>query len=317
MSTNDAREGEGVRQDVAARLRRGNPLVPTDHAASRALVAVIAVLTFLAGLAAGGAEILATSSRDWGASIGREATIQLRPVASRNIDADLARAAEIARSVAGIESARVVPKSEGEDLLEPWLGRGLDLGDLPVPRLIVLKLDPGAGPDLTVLWVRLAEQVPGALVDNHGAWISRLTTMANTIVVVAFGLVLLVLGATAAAVAFATRGAMAANREVVDVLHFVGAGDRFIAREFQARFIRFGLRGGLLGAAGACLFIAACGALSTSLLGGAAALQIEALFGSFGMGWRGYALIAGTPVLVALIAGLVSGRTVSRYLSES
>jgi cell division transport system permease protein len=317
MSTNDMVDGESVRQDVAARLRRGNSLVPTDHAASRALVAVIAVLTFLAGLAAGGAEMLAASSRDWGTSIGREATIQLRPVASRNIDADLARAAEIARSVAGIESARVVPKSEGEDLLEPWLGRGLDLGDLPVPRLIVLKLDPGAGPDLTALGARLAQQVPGALVDNHGAWISRLTTMANTIVVVAFGLVLLVLGATAAAVAFATRGAMAANREVVDVLHFVGAGDRFIAREFQARFIRFGLRGGLLGAAGACLFIAACGALSTSLLGGAAALQIEALFGSFGMGWRGYALIAGTPVLVALIAGLVSGRTVSRYLSES
>jgi cell division transport system permease protein len=110
---------------------------------------------------------------------------------------------------------------------------------------------------------------------------------------------------------------MAANREVVDVLHLVGAGDRFIAREFQARFLRLGLRGGILGALGACLFIAGCGALSSAILGGASALQIEALFGSFGMGLRGYVLIAGVAVLVALIAGLVSGRTVRRYLSES
>ena len=77
------------------------------------------------------------------------------------------------------------------------------------------------------------------------------------------------------------------NREVVDVLHFVGAGDRFIAREFQGRFLRLGLRGGLLGALGAYLFILGGGALSSSMLDGASALQIQALFGSFGIGWRG------------------------------
>jgi cell division transport system permease protein len=317
MSTNDVKEGAGTGKDVAARLRRGNPLVPTDDAGSRALVAVIAILTFLAALAAGGAEIVAESSRDWRASIGREATIQLRPVASRDIEADLARAAEIAGSAPGVESARIVARSEAEDLLEPWLGRGLDLRELPVPRLIVLKLGPGTGPDLTALGASLNEQIPGTLVDNHGVWITRLTRMADTIVFLAFGLVLLVLAATGAAVAFATRGAMAANREVVDVLHLVGAGNRFIAREFQSRFLRLGLRGGILGAAGASLFIAGCGALSAAILGGASALQIEALFGSFGMGLRGYVLIAGVAVLVALIAGLVSGRTVRRYLSES
>jgi cell division transport system permease protein len=302
---------------VPAQLRRGNPLVPTDSASSRALVAVIAVLTFLAALAAGAADIVAASSQDWRASISREATIQLRPTRNRDIEADLARAADVARGSPGVESVRILPRSEAEDLLEPWLGRGLDLRDLPVPRLIVLKLRPGAEAESGGLGARVAAQVPGALVDNHGAWISRLATMADTVVFAAFGLVLLVLAATGAAVVFATRGAMAANREVVDVLHFVGAGDRFIAREFQGRFLRLGLRGGLLGALGAYLFILGSGALSSSMLDGASALQIQALFGSFGIGWRGCALIAGIALLVAVIAGLVSGRTVARYLSES
>jgi cell division transport system permease protein len=301
----------------AAGLGRGNPLVPSDNAASRALVAVIAVLTFLAALATGGAEIVAASSQDWRASIAREATIQIKPAVGRDIEADMTRAAVLARAVPGIESARPVSRAESEGLLEPWLGRGLDLADLPVPRLIVLGLDRGARPDLDGLARQLTAEIPGALVDDHGAWITRLTTMANTIVLVAVGIVALVLAAGAAAVVFATRGAMAGNREVVEVLHFVGAGDRFIAREFQKRFLRLGLRGGVLGAGAACLFIALCGALSNSAAGGASALALQSLFGAFGMGARGYGLIAGVALLVAVIAGLVSGRTVRRYLSES
>ncbi len=302
---------------ATAGLGRGNPLVPTDDAASRALVAVIAVLTFLAALATGGAEIVAASSQDWQSAIAQEATIQIRPMTGRDMEADIARAVGIARTVPGITTARPVSKAESEDLLAPWLGRGLDLAELPVPRLIVLGLDRSAPPDLGQLSALLREPVPGALVDDHGAWITRLATMANTIVFVAFGIVVLVLAAGGAAVAFATRGAMAGNREAVEVLHFVGAEDRFIARPFQGRFLRLGLRGGILGAAGACLFIAGCGALSSSALGGAPALALQSMFGSFGMGVRGYGLIGGVALLVAAIAGLVSGRTVRRYLSES
>jgi cell division transport system permease protein len=136
-------------------------------------------------------------------------------------------------------------------------------------------------------------------------------------VAVAIGVVGLVLVAAGAAVAFATRGAMAGNREVVEVLHFVGANDSYIARVFQARFLRLGLRGGLLGGICACLFIAGGGAISTTATSGASALALQSLFGAFGMSWRGYALIAAVALLVAAVAGLASGRAVRRYLSES
>ena len=71
--------------------------------------------------------------------------------------------------------------------------------------------------------------------------------MANTIIGIGVVLVVLVLVAAGLAVIFATRGAMAGNREVVEVLHFVGANDDFIAKEFQRRFFRLGLRGSVIG----------------------------------------------------------------------
>jgi ATP-binding cassette subfamily F protein uup len=67
--------------------------------------------------------------------------------------------------------------------------------------------------------------------------------MASTIILSGAAVVLLVLAAAALAVAFATRGAMAGSRDSVEVLHLVGADDDFIAREFQSRFVRLGLRG--------------------------------------------------------------------------
>ena len=90
------------------------------------------------------------------------------------------------------------------------------------------------------------------------------------------------------AVIFATRGAMAGNREVVEVLHFVGANDDFIAKEFQRRFFRLGLRGSVIGAGAALLLTLILGFVSRSWRASPTGDQIEALFGAFSISWRGY-----------------------------
>lgn len=298
-------------------LGRGAALVPLDSASGRALAAVIAILTFLAALAAGMAELVASASAGWQDSLGREATIQVRPVPGRDVEADLARAADLARQTPGIREARIIAREEGERLVEPWLGQGLDLAGLPVPRLVVLVRAPDARPDLGALRRALAEAVPRATLDDHQVWLRRLSTMAGTVVAVGAGIVALVLAAAGLAVAFATRGAMAGNREVVEVLHLVGATDAFIAGEFQRRFLLLGLRGGAVGAAAALAALALLGSLSGLWRASPEGDQIEALFGSAGIGWRGIlaaALIAG---VVSGVAAVVSRRTVRRYLADA
>jgi cell division transport system permease protein len=286
-----------------------------DSAGGRALAAVIAILTFLAALCAGGAELVAASSAQWRSAVAREVTIQVRPSAQRNIEADLRRAADLARATPGVERVEPFTKEESERLLEPWLGQGLDFSDLPVPRLIVLKLSGEVKPDFAVLRQALSDQVPGASLDDHALWLSRLSTMANTIIGTGTALVILVLAAAALAVTFATRGAMAGNREVVDVLHFVGANDAYIAREFQRRFFQLGLRGSAIGAGAAILLMALLGLLAASWRASPAGDQIEALFGSFGIGLRGYGIIVVIALAVSVITGAVSRMTVRRFLN--
>jgi len=300
---------------LPASLRRNAPLVPVDSAGGRALAAVIAILTFLAALCAGGAELIAASSEQWRSDIAREVTIQVRPNAQRSIQADVDRAVVLARQTPGVEEAQAFSKEESERLLEPWLGTGLDFNDLPVPRLIVLKLAGNARPDFGPLRQALKEQVPGATLDDHALWVSRLSTMANTIIGIGIALVALVLVAAGLAVTFATRGAMAGNREVVEVLHFVGATDDFVAREFQRRFFRLGLRGSLAGAGAALVLTIVLGFVTRSWRASPAGDQIEALFGSFSIGWRGYAIVILIALAVALITGIVSRLTVRRFLN--
>lgn len=300
---------------LPASLRRNAPLVPVDTAGGRALAAVIAILTFLAALCAVGAELVSASSVQWRSTVAREVTIQIRPQVQRDIEGDIARAADLAKRTRGVEATQAFTKAESERLLEPWLGTGLNFSDLPVPRLIVVKLAAGEKPDLQALRQALRDQVPGASLDDHALWLSRLSTMANTVVGLGLALVILVLLAAALAVTFATRGAMAGNHEVVDILHFVGADDDFIAREFQRRFFKLGLRGSAAGAAAAIAVALVLGLITGSWTASPAGDQIEALFGSFSLGWRGYLMAILIALMVSVVTGIVSRLTVRRFLN--
>ena len=316
MSTPEPHDPEPLGKEPAlpSNLRRDQPLVPVDTVAGRALMAVIAILTFLAALSAGAAVLAARASDQWRGAISNEMTIQVRPDSHRKIDDDVARAVMLASGLKEVESVRAVPKAESDKLLEPWLGTGLDLVELPVPRLIVLKLRTDAPSDLAGFGATLRREIPTATLDDHRLWVRRLSAMAGTIIASGFAIVLLVLTAAALAVAFATRGAMAGSRDSVEVLHFVGANDDFIARDFQSRFIRLGLRGGLFGGRAAIATIGMLGFLASRWSATPEAEQLQALFGAFEIGWTGYGAVILVALVVAVIAGLVSRFTVRRHL---
>ena len=238
----------------------------------------------------------------------------MRPVQGRDLDAEVARAVEIARAVPGIGEVRAYSKEESARLLEPWLGSGLALDDLPVPRMIVVKL-PSGGVDLAPLKKALAEKVAGASLDDHRAWIDRMRTMAQTTIAGGIGLLILMLAATVLSVIFATRGAMATNRPIVEVLHFIGAKSGFIAGQFQRHFLLLGLEGGADRRRACDAAVRRWPASPRSMSAGTASGdQVATLFGSFSLGWGGYLAIVAQIVLVAVVTAVASRRTVNRTL---
>ena len=291
------------------------PIVPKATVAGRALTVVVAIMTFLASLTTGAVMLVRSAASDWQSEVAREITIQVVPAPDRDIEADVAKAAAIARATPGVAEVRPYSKDESVRLLEPWLGAGLALDDLPVPRLIVVRIAGSAPPDLAQLRKALAEQVPSASLDDHRGFVDRMRTMAQAAVLAGVGVLVLVLIATMLSVTFATRSAMATNRPVIEVLHFIGAKDNFIARHLQRHFLLLGLKGGAIGGGGALVLFALAELADRWFRGSAAGQQFAALFGTFSVGWQGYVAVLVQVILIAGVTALASRITVNRMLA--
>jgi len=300
----------------ASAVRPAASIVPRDTVTSRALLMVIAIMTFVAALIVGAVGLVHDAATHWRTDMAREVTIQVRPVQGRDLAAEIGKAVEVARRTKGVSDARSLTREETGRLLEPWLGTGVDLGALPLPRLIVVRLAENAEPDLAGLRRALADEIAGATLDDHRTWSARLAAVSDAIIIAGGGLLALVLLAATLSVTFATRGAVATNRAIVEVLHFVGARDSFIASTFQRHFLAVGLKGGLIGGVAAALLFALTGIVPSVLAwvpgGGEAAF----LTGQFSLNRQGYAGIAGIVVLMALVTTLASRMTVRRTLRE-
>jgi cell division transport system permease protein len=295
-------------------VRRDMPLIPRDSIAGRALVVVIAIMTFLACLTAGGALLVARASHQWRSEVLSEVTIQIKPRPGDDLENLVAKTVSVASSAPGVERVHAYSAVESEKLLEPWLGTGLDLSLLPVPRVIVVHMRDEPLDELDSLRADLGREVPEASLDDHRLWAARLGTMANAIVAFAAALFALMMVAMATAIGFATRGAMAGNREIIEVLHFVGASDAFIATEFGEHFLRLGFRGALIGCFAAIAFFFAASALSFWWSQSTGGEEIAAMFGAFALSLPGYFALAAVGAAVAVLTGHLSRTIVFRYL---
>ena len=293
---------------------RHAPLIPKDLLAGSALVAVIAILTFLACLTAGGALMMSDAARLWRSQVLSEVTIQIKPKAGADTQSLVDKAVSAASKAPGVENVHAYTLLESEKLLSPWLGSGLDLSLLPMPRLVVVALKDRSGEGFAQLRDILARAVPEASLNDHRAWAARIGAMANAIVGLAAVVFTLTIVAMATAIGFATRGAMAGVKDIIDVLHFVGATDAYIAREFQRHFHRLGLRGAAIGGLSAIVFFAAIAFLSGAWGRSPGGAEIAAMFGSFSLSPIGYIALLLVGAGVTLLTGHVSRTIVLRHL---
>jgi cell division transport system permease protein len=301
---------------VIADARNTSPIVPRGSIAGRALIAVVAIMTFLASMTTGAVLLVRASAAEWQSDVASELTIQIRPSPGRDLERDTQAVVEAVRARPGIIEVRPFSKDESAKLLEPWLGTGLSLDDLPVPRLVVARVTPGAVPDFAALRANITKAAPGATIDDHRAWIERMRSMTGAIVLAGTGILILVIVATVISVSFATRGAMAANRPIVEVLHFVGAKDRYIANHFLRHFLRLGLEGGLIGGLAAMLTFGFSESIASWFSGTPVGDQFAALLGTFALPASGYILLGAQAVMIAIVTAWASRRTLFATLEE-
>ena len=244
-------------------MNNASHVLPRDKGAAP-LDFVIAVMAFLAALALGASLIADRAAQGWQSGLAAKLTVQILPPdtgdARAGLDAQIKAALDILNAAPGVAHAALISDTDTEALVEPWIGKNNLVAEIPLPRLIDVTIIPGEQVNIPVLTQKLKQAAPQALLDDHRSWIARLGALADTVRYSAYGILLLIAGATAAAVSFATRAGLSAHHEMVELLHQMGALPSFIARMVEWHYFTSALRAALTGTLfAAVLFLGAGG----------------------------------------------------------
>ncbi|MDZ7710662.1 MAG: FtsX-like permease family protein [Roseovarius sp.] len=269
---------------------QANRVVPPSGFTATLTLFTAAAMAFLAVFALALSLATGRLADRWGNELARTATVRISAPEGQ-MAAQTAAALRVLETTAGVARARALDDAEQAALLEPWFGPGLPLDQLPIPRLIELT-ETAEGFDAQGLRLRLAAEVPAAVLDDHTRWRDPLVRAASRLRLLGWLSLALIAAATAAMITLAAQAALAANAQVITVLRLVGAQDGYIARAFVRRFAARGLGGAAIGTALGCLAILA--------------LPSARIEGGFltGLGFQGWHWL--WPLMIPLLAGLVA-----------
>lgn len=189
----------------------------------------------------------------WGDELARSSTIRISAPEGQLANQTQA-ALRVLETTTGVASARALTPDEQRALLEPWFGPDLPVDRLPIPQLIEV-IEESEGFDAQGLRLRLAAEVPGAVLDDHTRWREPLVNAATRLRLLGWVSLLLIGATTAAMITLAANAALAANAQVIGVLRLVGAQDGYIVRAFVRRFTLRALAGAGAGVGLGCLAI--------------------------------------------------------------
>lgn len=293
-----------------------NDLALARDPSTRFLPGLLAVLVYLAVLAAVGGLTAHGFVENWDRRLAGTLTVQIPPVVGPEAEASRETSAErrdavlrLLRVTPGIADARPLPEAETAALLEPWLGPEL-VGALPMPTLVDVRLAPGQPLDRDALAERLENAAPGTALDDHARWLADARALGRSIA--ATGLVVIVLVSLAAvlAVVFAVRTGLGVHRNEIEILHLIGAPDRFIAGQFQRHTGRLAMAGAMAGAVLAAATLAALQWTAADAAAVSGPVGLASLLTAVEFGLRDWIALVALPVAATLIATLTARASV-------
>ncbi len=270
---------------------------------------VIAIMVMLMVIAVGGGLALRNVAMVATAELAGGITVQVVEARPEVRDAQAQKVAAILRGIPGVSAVTPVPQAEVDALVEPWLGSGIDGGDIPVPAMVDARVAGSLNSArLEAIRSALRAAVPTARVDAQSSWLGPVFGAISSLLWLALALVLLLGVATAAAVLLATRTALGSNRETIEIIHLLGGTDQQIARIFQRSTAVAAAEGGVAGLAAAVVVIVLIGRRFAGLGSGMAS--------SGALGWTDWLVVALVPIAGLVLAMITARWTVLRALER-
>lgn len=291
-------------RDLIAGDALADRTVPPSGTSARLTIFAAAAMAFLAIFALALSSTAGRVANIWADELASAATLRL-PADLAQDNAMLTAALRVLQTTPGIASADLLEPAAQRALLAPWLGPDLPLDDLPLPQMITI-IPAAEGFDPANLRARLQAEVPGAILDDHGAWRAPLLAAAQRLRVVGVLSLGVIFAVMAAMVTLAANAALASNAQVIRVLRLVGARDGYIAAAFVRRFtLRAGF-GAVLGVLAGLVMLQIMPAANVA--GGP-----DVRFGFVGAGWLWPLAL---PILSGVLAFAATRAAALRCLRE-
>lgn len=296
-------------------IARKQELPLKDDATGLFLKIMISIAVFLFAVTLAGVLAINSMLTNWNNSILGSLTVQIMPV--NNIDQEKARdetlshqekILEFLKKLPSVESVVALSDDQLQMLLQPWLGDGVNIKELPTPRLIDVRLKKNSDIDFLVLAEKLAEVSPLASLDNHKLWLNKLIRFADGLKMLAMSILLLVVAITSGAIFYTTQTNLGLHRNIIEILHIMGAKDTYVAQQYARRDFWVGFLGGIIGLVFAVPTIFIIAGLAEQIEGG--------IISEARLSFSAWILILSLPLFSAFISMITAYYTVKRTLEK-
>lgn len=270
------------------------------------LVLLIALMTYLSLLAASGTVALGHLADKWVSGLADTMTIEIPAQEGSLTHAEALQKA--LQGQKGIKSAKILNQEDMGEILSPWLGdKTAILADLPLPTLLSIEMDKRTDTLVATIKNKTNTIAPEAIIDAHEDWLGDLLKLTNGLRftgLVIFGLILAV---TALVIAGAVRSRMAIHQRELELLHIMGASDKYISMQFIRYIFSQSNRGMAIGLL--------CGSL-TLLAFLYLAKQSQGTIPEISLVGNEWLILLIVPVLLLGIGVITARQTVLRVLNE-
>lgn len=302
-----------MKRDFVTGRRKEIPL--DDEETSFFMYVLSSIYTYLFVIVLAIVMAVNSMADNWEKDIMGALTVQIIPVEDENKHIDQEKTLEqqnkvlqFMENVSGVKSVRVLSSEDIEKLMTPWLGNKVDISELPIPALLDVGLKDDGSINYDEVTRGLKQITPNASIDNHRLWLNRLLKFASSLKHTALLVLLMVAGICALSIYYSTRTSLWINRESLEILHVVGAPDKYIAKQYALNYAKIGFFSGIIGlmAAVPCIILVGKYGISTGsgLISGAR-LSVLA-----------WAIIMITPLISCAYSMVTSYLTVRKSLEK-
>ena len=259
-----------MKRDFVTGRRKEIPL--DDEETSFFMYVLSSIYTYLFVIVLAIVMAVSAMAESWEKDIMGALTVQIIPVEDENKHIDQEKTLEqqnkvlqFMENVSGVKSVRILSSEDIEKLMTPWLGNKVDISELPIPALLDVGLKDDGSINYDEVTRGLKQITPNASIDNHRLWLNRLLIFASSLKHTALLVLLMVAGICALSIYYSTRTSLWINRESLEILHVVGAPDKYIAKQYALNYAKIGFFSGIIGlmAAVPCIILVGKYGIST------------------------------------------------------